>query len=133
MVLRRKEDRHIGLKDFGRSMPALPCFGMNTTLDTLQDSGIKRDYSKSRSLSSVDSALKSGSLSSRRTSTTSSSSYPSPTFDISHYSPQNYVAGSSRSSAITSSRPSRTTYSSLRDSGYVPSPSLRASRYSDQV
>ncbi|KAG8259202.1 hypothetical protein J6590_014673 [Homalodisca vitripennis] len=34
------EDRHIGLKDFGRSMPALPCFGMNTTLDTLQDSGM---------------------------------------------------------------------------------------------
>ncbi|KAG8278074.1 hypothetical protein J6590_028900 [Homalodisca vitripennis] len=40
MVLRRKEDRHIGLKDFGRSMPALPCFAINTTLDTLQDSGI---------------------------------------------------------------------------------------------
>ncbi|KAG8258180.1 hypothetical protein J6590_035331 [Homalodisca vitripennis] len=37
MVLRRKEDRHIGLKDFSRSMPALPCFGMNTTL---QDSGM---------------------------------------------------------------------------------------------
>ncbi|KAG8281420.1 Tyrosine-protein kinase jak2 [Homalodisca vitripennis] len=34
------EDRHIGLKHFGRSMPALPCFGMNTTLDTLQDSGM---------------------------------------------------------------------------------------------
>uniref|UniRef100_A0A1B6F536 Ubiquitin carboxyl-terminal hydrolase n=1 Tax=Cuerna arida TaxID=1464854 RepID=A0A1B6F536_9HEMI len=91
-------------------------------------SSSKRDYSKSRSSSSVDSVLKSN-LSSRRTST---SSYTSSTFDISQYSPQNYVAGSSRSSAITSNRPSRSTYSSLRDSGYVPSPSLRASRYSEQ-
>uniref|UniRef100_A0A1B6LBV5 Ubiquitin carboxyl-terminal hydrolase n=1 Tax=Graphocephala atropunctata TaxID=36148 RepID=A0A1B6LBV5_9HEMI len=98
------------------------------TSDSSYSSTSKRDYSKSRSLSSVDSALKSSSLSSRRTST--ASSYTSQAFDISQYSPQNYVAGSSRTSSI-SSRPSRT-YSSVRDSYYVPSSSLRASRYSDQ-
>jgi len=81
-----------------------------------------RDYSKSRSLSNSDTtSLKSSSVSSRRPSA-ASTSYTSPVLDISHYSPANYVTGSSRSSL--SSRPPRTpsvsSYTSLR------------SRYSDQ-
>ncbi|KAG8242204.1 hypothetical protein J6590_070544 [Homalodisca vitripennis] len=39
MVFRRKEDRHIGLKDLSRSRLALSCFGKHS-LDTLQDSGM---------------------------------------------------------------------------------------------
>lgn len=98
-----------------------------------------RDYTKSRSLSSSDSTLKSTSLSSSTTSSrrpsATSLSLTSPALDISRYSPANYVTGSSRSSstASISGRPPRTSYSSLRESSsYVPS-SLRSSRYADQV
>ncbi|KAG8247708.1 hypothetical protein J6590_054818 [Homalodisca vitripennis] len=39
-VLRRNEDRHIGLKDLSRSRLDLLCFDINTTLDTIQDRGM---------------------------------------------------------------------------------------------
>ncbi|KAG8318697.1 hypothetical protein J6590_107774 [Homalodisca vitripennis] len=40
IVFRRKEDRYIGVKDLGRSRLDLSCFGINITLDKLQDRGI---------------------------------------------------------------------------------------------
>jgi len=97
-----------------------------------------RDYTKSRSLTNADSALKSSSVTSRRPSATAST-YTSPTLDISKYSPANYVTGSARSTSLsstssvgtTSSRPPRGSFSSLRDPSYTPSTSLR-SRYSEQ-
>ncbi|XP_054279586.1 ubiquitin carboxyl-terminal hydrolase 2-like [Macrosteles quadrilineatus] len=101
--------------------------------------GKSRDYTKSRSLSNAETALKGSSLTSRRPSATSST-YTSPVLDISKYSPSNYVTGSARSSSIsstssagsTTSRPPRGSFSSLRDPSYTPSTSLRSSRYTEQ-